>query len=159
MAPESKHERRCDNGCIHFKEGKYVNQCKDEKFPDNMDSAEDEYILKWISSHGCASYDNGTPAPCLPIKFKIFYGEHIVARYFVKGICVPVSFETVINMVIAESKGMPLPTTFERLNGFNGFGLVRALNGIMPMFDPPSAETSIMSGRPIQHNGSGCPED
>ena len=61
--------------------------------------------------------------------------DRIVARYFVSGVCVSVTFETCINMVIVESKGMPLPETFERLDGFNAFGYIKELNAVAPLFN------------------------
>jgi len=76
--------------------------------------------------------------PTTPNGTKILASEKIVARYFVKGICVPVTFETLINMVIAEHKGMPLPETFERVNGFNAFGFIRELNAVWPMCEEGS---------------------
>jgi hypothetical protein len=66
---------------------------------------------------------------------KILDPDRIVARYFVSGACVPVTFETCVNMVIAESKGMPLPETFERLDGFDAFGYIKELNAVGPLFN------------------------
>ena len=66
---------------------------------------------------------------------KILEPDRIVAGYFVEGIWVPVTFETCINLIIAESKGVPLPATFERIDGFNAFGYIPELKAVGPLFN------------------------
>jgi hypothetical protein len=73
--------------------------------------------------------------PTTPSGVKILGSEKIVAGYFVRGVWVPVTFGTLINLIIAESKGMPLPETFERVNGFNAFGYVEKWREVFPLFN------------------------
>lgn len=62
MTPaQQPHPQRCENGCIHHTDGKYFDKCKNDVFPDDMDSTERRYIKDWVKFHGCCSFDNGQP--------------------------------------------------------------------------------------------------
>ena len=55
------HPLRCET-CKKFKEGTYHDSCDKLLFPDQYDSAECEYIKKWIKIRGCASHSSTTSA-------------------------------------------------------------------------------------------------
>jgi len=95
-APPPAHPQRCDT-CEYYNGGKYFDKCKNDIFPDNMDSTERQYIKDWISSRGCASHSPRTSAPATP-------DDPIESRFLTKREAWEVGYDDAAGQILIENQ-------------------------------------------------------